>query len=132
MVIICASLPTIRPLITRVFPNFLSSNTSRGTRPENTPIASQSMHRESMRRARSMSIPLFDMDMPQRTLTKVEASKRRTKDLEKGQAESENGEILITTSVMHEVESKSENGRGSEDFIFPTSSKDHVNKSFGN
>lgn len=70
--------------------------------------------------------------MPQRTLTKVEASKRRTKDLEKGQAESENREILITTSVIHEIESKSENGRGSEDYISSKSSKDHVDKSFGN
>jgi hypothetical protein len=79
-----------------------------------------------------MSIPLFDMDMPQRTLKKVEASKRRSKDSEKGQTENENGEILITTSVIHEVESKCENGRGSEDYIFPKPSKDHINKGFGN
>ncbi|TVY80510.1 Satratoxin biosynthesis SC1 cluster protein, partial [Lachnellula suecica] len=99
VVIICASLPTIKPLVSKIFPRLLSSTKSTGL--SGTARTSRSGFGNT-----SKSIQLHDFDLPPATETTIEA-RRTSKDLGNSRRKSNSGDtITVTISVLHEMESK--------------------------
>jgi hypothetical protein len=119
--IICASLPTIKPVISRLFPRLLSSNRSgQATQPSHSyPTSgfhSSKQYNDSTIRG---AIRLDDVESPtHKTVTKIEASERQLENVARVRTTDDNGrEIFVRTSVALDVESKSEMG-SEKDLIF--------------
>ncbi|KAF8846925.1 hypothetical protein BDZ45DRAFT_682215 [Acephala macrosclerotiorum] len=123
--IICASLPTIKPLISCLFPGLLGSTRSRQGTYHNqanrhaSPFASQDPF-TSLSNAPGR---LADQEGGHKTITRVEAGERSEPELAKSIAHGEDGkDIFVMTSMTQDVETKlSRNGSetGSEkDLIF--------------
>ena len=116
--IICACLPTIKPIISRVFPHLLGSTRSRGgTHP--------SHHASLFQPANPFGIPSpyrpNDSVGGHKTITHVEAGDRSEPELGIQIGEDENGkDIFVMTSMTQDVERKpTASEAGSEkDLIF--------------
>jgi hypothetical protein len=121
--IICASLPAIKPVVSRFFPHLLSSNRSKPIYPSHT-----RNHRSSMfTSGHSQPIRLDDFDLTpnksfdpssNKTVTRVEASERTVVNDEDGNEDWRG--IVVSLSTRQDVESQGrEDDTGSEkDLIF--------------
>jgi hypothetical protein len=100
--IICACLPTIKPLVSRFFPRLLSTNRiRRGTQLSNTYGTTPA----------GRMIPLSHNDSSWRTTTTVQAGHKAQQDMETGRSTDKNGnDIYVMTSMAQDVERKSEVG----------------------
>lgn len=109
--IICASLPTIKPVISKLFPRLLSSNQSTQATQPYPPSDFHSSHQRTEPSTRG-AIKLHDVEsLTHNTVTKIEASERCVENVTTVRTTDENGtEIFVTTSVAMDVESKSETG----------------------
>ena len=112
--IICASLPAVKPVVSRFFPHLLSSNKSKLTYPSHT-----RNHRSSMfTSGHSQPFRLDDFDlMPNKnfdpsgnkTVTRVEASERTVVNDENWNGDGRG--IVVSLSTRQDIESR---GRGDE------------------
>jgi hypothetical protein len=101
--IICASLPAIKPVVSKFFPKLLSSTRS-GTRSKTT-FPDNGFGNSSSARA----IRLADVEHGGKTVTRVEANERGNPNLRESNSSGDLGrDIFITTSMRQDVESKFE------------------------
>ena len=121
MGIICASLPTIKPVISRLFPRLLSSNGSReATQPLHTnPTSGFNSSNVYSDPFGSGGIRLDDIEsLPHQAIAMIEASESWLEPVARPRIMAENRkEIFVRTSVVLDIESKSET-RGERDLIF--------------
>jgi hypothetical protein len=102
--IICASLPAIKPIVSKFFPKLLSSTRS-GTRSKTT------FHDNGFGNTSSAkAIRLADVEHGSgKTVTRVEANERGNPNLRESNSSGDLGrDIFITTSMRQDVESKFE------------------------
>jgi len=99
--IICASLPAIKPIVSKFFPNLLASTRS-GTR-------SKTHDNMFGINSSAKAIRLADVEFGGKTVTRVEANERGDPNLRESSSSGDLGrDIIITTSMRQDVESKSE------------------------
>ncbi len=104
--IICASLPTIKPVISRLFPGLLSS-----TRSGSATYRLNEYVFGTQNTINGPAIRLTDVEKSYNTVTKVEASEKARQLSRKDSSSYDFGnDIYITTSMRQDVESKSEIG----------------------
>jgi hypothetical protein len=112
--IICASLPTIKPIISRLFPRLLSSSRSKqATQPSHKyPTNGFNSTNPLSDPFGKAAIRLDDVESStQRTVTKVETSERGLENIARERDMGDNDkEIFVTTSLAMDVERKSEMG----------------------
>ncbi|KAH7389242.1 hypothetical protein BKA64DRAFT_680100 [Cadophora sp. MPI-SDFR-AT-0126] len=107
--IVCASLPTIKPVISWIFPRLLSSN-----RADQPTFITNGSH--SQNRLGRTPVELVDFGTTPQTISKVEVSDNpvsvtRDGTLQGGRLADDGSKvILIVTSVAQDVESRSEMG----------------------
>lgn len=106
--IICASLPAIKPVASRLFPRLLSSNRSKPIGPSHNHTSSlfKSGHRARIR--------LKDVDSTHKTVTRVEAVERTIEERESGDGKG----IFVTMSTRQDVENKREETGSEKNLIF--------------
>ena len=109
--IICASLPTIRPIIERLFPKAISR--SRSGAPSLPTNNFGSHHNNTITMT---SIRLDDVDDRVETVRKSQANERPNSWLRDGSDENRGKDIFVTISMKRDVESRGE--MSEEDFIF--------------
>ena len=109
--IICASLPTIRPIIERLFPRAISRTRSGGSSlPTNT------FRSHNNNTITGPPIRLDDIEGRMKTVTKVQADDRPNSWLRDDSEEELRKEIFVTTSMRRDVESRGKTSE--EDLIF--------------
>jgi hypothetical protein len=107
--IICASLPAIKPIVSKFFPNLLASTRSSTRSKTHDNIFGINSSAKAIR--------LTDVELGGKTVTRVEANERGNPNLRESNSSGDLGrDIFITTSMRQDVESKSEsrNQVGSE------------------
>jgi hypothetical protein len=110
--IVCASLPTVKPLISRIFPRLLSSN--RSNQPTYLRTTTNGNH--SQNGFGQTPIRLVEFGTTPNTISKVEVSDSVVSITGDGSlqgrrpADGDNKAILITTSMTQDVENRSEMG----------------------
>jgi len=114
--IICACLPTLKPLVSRCFPHLLLSNRKEltlTTIPYDYPG-------EQLNSTTLLSLPpakLADREITHITTTRVSAIERRPSDLEMGSKREEEiwKDIFVTREIVQDIEPNGNQGRrGSE------------------
>jgi Fungal rhodopsin domain len=103
--IICASLPAIKPIVAKLFPNLLSSTRSGTVKSTFHTFNDNGFGNNSGARP----IRLADVELGQKTVTKVEANERGGYNLRESNSSGNlDKDIFITTSMRQDVESKFE------------------------
>ncbi|KAE9372996.1 hypothetical protein N431DRAFT_338054 [Stipitochalara longipes BDJ] len=110
--IICASLPTIKPILERLFPNAMARSRSGG---DSLPTYTLRSHQHNT--IGGGSFRLDDVDVKRQTVTRVEGNERPTTWLKDSSDEDLGKDIFVTTSMRQDVESRGEGG-SEMDLIF--------------